>query len=124
MDGYRGWLRVVPTGAQIDEGKIAVSRKVRGTDMADKALEELLVSSEVQTARDRLEDYDTAEVAAEANPHGEQELEDLRQALIDMPGAVRMLLEAIDRAGASAGEPQYDPGDTASFPGSVEGHQE
>ncbi len=79
--------------------------------MADKVLEELLVSSEVQTARDRMEDYDAAEVAANANPHGEQELGDLRQALIEMPGAVRMLLEAIDRAGANAGEPQYDPGD-------------
>jgi hypothetical protein len=89
------------------------AREVRGTDMADKVLEELLVSSEVQTARDRLEDYDAAEVAAEANPHGEQELEELREALFDMPRAVRMLLEAIDRAGAEAGEPQYDPGDTA-----------
>jgi len=79
--------------------------------VADKVLEELLVSSEVQTARDRIEDYDAAEMAAEANPDGEQELEDLRQALVEMPGAVRMLLEAIDRAGASAGEPQYDPGD-------------
>ena len=84
--------------------------------MANNALEELLVSSEVQTARDRMEDFDAAEVAAEANPRGEQELDDLRQALIDMPGAVRMLLEAIDRAGASAGEPQYDPGDRAGFP--------
>jgi hypothetical protein len=83
--------------------------------MADNALEELLVSSEVQTARDRMEDFDAAEVAAEANPRGEQELDDLRQALIEMPGAVRMLLEAIDRAGASAGEPQYDPGDRAGF---------
>jgi hypothetical protein len=84
-------------------------------DMPDNALEELLVSSEVQTARDRIEDFDAAEVAAEANPRGEQELDDLRQALLDMPGAVRMLLEAIDRAGASAGEPQYDPGDRAGF---------
>jgi len=83
--------------------------------MADNALEELLVSSEVQTARDRMEDFDAADVAAEANPNGEQELVDLRQALIEMPGAVRMLLEAIDRAGASAGEPQYDPGDRAGF---------
>ncbi len=91
--------------------------------MADKALEELLVSSEVQTARDRIEDYEAAEVAAEANPHGEQELEDLRQVLVDMPGAVRMLLEAIDRAGVSAGEPQYDAGDAASIPGSAEAHQ-
>lgn len=81
--------------------------------MPGKELEELLVSSEVQTARDRLEDYDTAETAADANPRGEQELEDLRQALVDMPGAVRMLLEAIDRAAADAGEPQYDPGDHA-----------
>ena len=81
--------------------------------MPSRELEELLVSSEVQTARDRLEDYDTAESAADANPGGEQELEDLRQALIDMPGAVRMLLEAIDRAAMSAGEPQYDPGDRA-----------
>ena len=83
--------------------------------MAGNALEELLVSSEVQTARDRMEDFDAADVAAEANPNGEQELVDLRQALIEMPGAVRMLLEAIDRAGASAGEPQYDPGDRAGF---------
>jgi hypothetical protein len=81
--------------------------------MPSRELEELLVSSEVQTARDRLEDYDTAESAADTNPGGEQELEDLRQALIDMPGAVRMLLEAIDRAAMSAGEPQYDPGDRA-----------
>jgi hypothetical protein len=81
--------------------------------MPSRELEELLVSSEVQTARDRLEDYDTAESAADTNPRGEQELEDLRQALIDMPGAVRMLLEAIDRAAMSAGEPQYDPGDRA-----------
>jgi hypothetical protein len=81
--------------------------------MPSKELEELLVSSEVQTARDRLEDYDAAETAADTNPRGEQELDDLRQALVDMPGAVRMLLEAIDRAGASAGEPQYDPGDQA-----------
>jgi hypothetical protein len=83
--------------------------------MPDNVLEELLVSSEVQTARDRMEDYDAAEVAAEANPQGEQELDDLRQALTDMPGAVRMLLAAIDRAGASAGEPQYDPGDQAGY---------
>ena len=83
--------------------------------MAGDALEELLVSSEVQTARDRMEDYDTAESAATANPRGEQELDDLRTALGDMPGAVRMLLEAIDRAGASVGEPQYDPGDIAAF---------
>jgi hypothetical protein len=82
--------------------------------MADKALEELLVSSEVQTARDRMEDYHAAEAAVESNPQGEQELEDLRQVLVDMPGAVQMLLEAIDRAGASAGEPQYDPSDTAT----------
>jgi hypothetical protein len=87
--------------------------------MADKALEELLISSEVQTARDRLEDYEAAEAAANANPHGEQELGDLREALVEMPGAVRMLVEAIDRAGISAGEPQYDPGDAASFPGSA-----
>jgi hypothetical protein len=81
--------------------------------MPSRELEELLVSAEVQTARDRLEDYDSAEIAADANPRGEQELEDLRQALIDMPGAVRMLLQAIDQAGESAGEPQYDPGDRA-----------
>jgi hypothetical protein len=78
--------------------------------MADKALEELLVSSEVQTARDRLEDYEAAEAAAETNPDGEQELSDLRAAMVDMPAAVQMLLVAIDRAGASAGEPQYDDG--------------
>jgi hypothetical protein len=83
--------------------------------MAGDPLEELLVSSEVQTARDRMEDYDTAEAAADANPQGQQELTDLREAIEDMPGAVRMLLEAIDRAAASAGEPQYDPGDQAAF---------
>jgi hypothetical protein len=83
--------------------------------MASDALEELLVSSEVQTARDRIEDYDGAESAVAANPHGEQELDDLRQALGEMPGAVRMLLEAIDRAADSVGEPQYDPGDRAVF---------
>jgi hypothetical protein len=82
--------------------------------MADKALEELLVSSEVQTARDRIEDYDAAENAAQANPRGDQELEDLRQALVEMPGAARMLIEAIDRAGVAAGEPQYDPGHIAA----------
>jgi hypothetical protein len=85
--------------------------------MAANVLEELLVSSEVQTARDRLEDYEEAEVAAEANPSGEQEMTDLRQAMVEMPGAVRMLLEAIDRAGAEAGEPQHDPGDTAIISG-------
>jgi hypothetical protein len=84
-------------------------------DMTHNVLEELLVSSEVQTARDRLEDFDAAESAADANPHGEQELDDLRHALIEMPGAVRMLLQAIDRAGVGAGEPQYDPGDRARF---------
>ncbi|MBO0832069.1 MAG: hypothetical protein J2P29_08885 [Actinobacteria bacterium] len=88
---------------------------------ASNALEELLVSSEVQTARDRMEDYEAAEAAAEANPQGEQELANLRQALIDMPLAVRMLLEAIDRAGISAGEPQYDPGDSAGFHGAEDG---
>jgi hypothetical protein len=76
--------------------------------MTDTVLEELLVSSEVQTARDRLEDYEAAEAAASNNPEGEQELADLRDALVDMPGAVRMLLVAIDRAGEGAGEPQYD----------------
>jgi len=76
--------------------------------MADSALEELLVSSEVQTARDRLEDYEAAEAAAANNPDGQQELADLREVMVDMPGAVRMLLVAIDRAGESAGEPQYD----------------
>jgi hypothetical protein len=87
--------------------------------MADTVLEELLVSSEVQTARERVEDYDAAEAAVQANPQGQQELADLRQALADMPGAVRMLLEAIDRAGESAGEPQYDPGDLLG----PEGHE-
>jgi hypothetical protein len=81
--------------------------------MTHNVLEELLVSSEVQTARDRMEDYQAADSAVQANPHGEQELEDLREALVEMPGAVRMLLEAIDRAGISTGEPQHDPGDTA-----------
>ena len=84
--------------------------------MANNVLEELLVSSEVQTARDRMEDYQAAEAAAEANPDGEQELADLRQALLDMPGAVLMLLEAIDRAGVQIDEPQYDPGDSTGFP--------
>lgn len=83
--------------------------------MTVNALEELLVSTEVQTARDRMEDYHAAEVAADANPHGEQELTDLREALIEMPAAVLMLLEAIDRAGTQAGEPQYDPGESATF---------
>jgi hypothetical protein len=81
--------------------------------MPSRELEELLVSSEVQTARERLEDFDAAETAADANPYGGQELDDLRQALVDMPGAVRMLLEAIDRAAEGVGEPQYDPGDRA-----------
>lgn len=89
--------------------------------MPDNVLEELLVSSEVQTARDRMEDYQTAENAVQANPHGEQELEDLRRALIEMPGAVQMLLDAIDRAGISAGEPQYDPGDSTGHPGALGG---
>ena len=80
--------------------------------MTHNVLEELLVSSEVQTARDRWEDYQAAEAAAEANPRGQPELADLRQALVEMPGAVQMLLEAIDRAAISAGEPQYDPGDS------------
>lgn len=83
--------------------------------MADKVLEELLVSSEVQTARDRMEEYVAAESAAAANPRGDQELDDLREALVEMPGAVRMLIEAIDRAGAAAGEPQHDPGDAAGM---------
>jgi len=83
--------------------------------VADNALEELLVSSEVQTARDRLEDYEAAEAAVANNPDGEQELADLRAAMIDMPGAVRMLLAAIDRAGESTGEPQYDGGSSAGF---------
>ena len=77
--------------------------------MADNVLEELLVSSEVQTARDRLEVYEAADAAAE-NYEGEQELADLRAAMVDMPDAVRMLLIAIDRAGQSIGEPQYDDG--------------
>lgn len=76
--------------------------------MADKVLEELLVSSEVQTARDRMKDYVAAELAANQNPDGEQELEELRDALIEMPGAVRMLIAAIDRAEARVGQPQYD----------------
>jgi hypothetical protein len=85
--------------------------------MADKVLEELLVCSEVQTARDRLEDYDSAEAAADRNPDGEAELSALRDALIEMPNAVRMLLEAVDRAGAQAGEPQFDrPGLDGSSP--------
>ena len=82
--------------------------------MPDKVLEELLVSSEVQTARDRLEDYEAAEAAAEDNP-GEQELCDVRAAMVDMPDAVRMLLVAIDRAGENSGEPQYDDGSSGRF---------
>jgi len=77
--------------------------------MANTVLEELLVSSEVQTARIRLEDYEAAESAANTNPDGGQELADLRDALVELPGAVKMLLEAIDRAGTDSGEPQYDP---------------
>jgi hypothetical protein len=76
--------------------------------MAHNVLEELLVSSEVQTARGRLADYEAAETAAAAHPEGEEELADLRGAMVDMPGAVRMLLVAIDRAGEGVGEPQYD----------------
>jgi hypothetical protein len=76
--------------------------------MADPVLEELLVSSEVQTARDRLEAYESAEAAANQNPADQEELARLRDALVDMPGAVKMLLEAIDRAGTDSGEPQYD----------------
>ncbi len=87
--------------------------------MADNVLEELLVSSEVQTARDRLEDYEAAEAAVANNPDGEQELADLRSAMVEMPGAVRMLLVAIDRAGESSGEPQYDDGSSAGFGPSV-----
>jgi hypothetical protein len=84
--------------------------------MADTVLEELLVSTEVQTARDRLEDYENAEVAANNNPRGEQELASLRDALVEMPGAVRMLLVAIDRAGEDSGEPQYDPAEAQHDP--------
>jgi hypothetical protein len=76
--------------------------------MADPALEELLTSAEVLTARGRLDSYDTAEAAANRNPDGAQELAALRDALVEMPGAVRMLISAIDRAGETAGEPQYD----------------
>jgi hypothetical protein len=99
-------------------GNVASSGGVCGTDMAGKALEELLISAEVQTARTRLEDFDAAEAAAEANPEGDQELRDLRQALTEMPGAVRMLIAALDRAGAASEEPQLDPGDSASTAGS------
>jgi len=76
--------------------------------MADPVLEELLTSAEVQTARDRLQTYDSAEAAANRNPDGAQELAVLRDALVEMPPAVRMLIEAIDRAAEAAGEPQYD----------------
>jgi hypothetical protein len=75
--------------------------------MADTVLKELLVCSEVQTARDRLGQFLTAEAAADRNPHGERELASLRDALVEMPGTVRMLLAAIDRAGERAGEPQF-----------------
>jgi hypothetical protein len=83
--------------------------------MAHNVLEELLVSSEVQTARDRLEDYEAAEAAVANNPEGEEELIALREVMVDMPGAVRMLLEAIDRAGERTGEPQYDDISSARF---------
>lgn len=83
--------------------------------MANDALQELLVSSEVQTARGRLEDFQLAEAAVESNPDGEQELADLRQAMVDMPGAVQMLLEALDRAAERIGQPQYDPGARADL---------
>jgi hypothetical protein len=59
--------------------------------MADPALEELLTSTEVQTARIRLQDYDEAEAAANRNPDGVQELAALRDALVEMPNAVRTL---------------------------------
>ena len=51
---------------------------------------------------------DSAEAAANRNPDGAQELAVLRDALVEMPPAVRMLIEAIDRAAEAAGEPQYD----------------
>jgi hypothetical protein len=76
--------------------------------MAEPALEELLTSAEVQTARDRLQTYEGAEAAANRNPDGSEELGALRDALVEMPGAVRMLIAAIDRAGETAGQPQYD----------------
>jgi hypothetical protein len=66
--------------------------------MTGTVLEELVVSSEVLTARERLVDYEAAEAAADRNPQGQQELADLRDALVEMPAAVRMLLIAIDRA--------------------------
>jgi hypothetical protein len=72
--------------------------------MANKEIRELLVSAEVQTARERLADCAAAETAVAQHPDGETELSQLRQALAEMPGAVRMLLEAIDRAGKQAGE--------------------
>lgn len=72
--------------------------------MADIQIRELLVSSEVQTARERLETYEAAEDAVSQYPDGETELSELREAMTEMPGAVRMLLEAIDRAGTEAGE--------------------
>jgi hypothetical protein len=72
--------------------------------MADIQIRELLVSSEVQTARERLENYEAAEDAVSQFPDGEAELSELRDAMTEMPGAVRMLLEAIDRAGTEAGE--------------------
>jgi hypothetical protein len=70
----------------------------------DKSLRELLVSSEVQTARQRLEDYDVAEAAVFEKPEGQAELSQLREALGEMPGGVRMLLDAIERAAVKAGE--------------------
>jgi hypothetical protein len=110
-------------GDQTRSRAASQGRKGMGAEVADRTLEELLVSSEVQTAHDRLEDYLAAETAAQASPNGDQELKDLRDALVEMPGAVRMLIEAIDRAGVTAGQPQHDPGDTAAKPGSGEVHQ-
>jgi hypothetical protein len=107
LTGPRGPYRAARFAAS-GTGRRDTATTRAGVIMADSVLEELLVSSEVQTARDRLEDYESAEAAANANPDGGQELGDLRDALVEMPGAVKMLLTAIDRAGASAGEPQYD----------------
>jgi hypothetical protein len=76
--------------------------------MADLVIEELVVSAEVLTARERLVDYEAAEAAADRNPQGQQELADLRDALVEMPAAVRMLLTAIDRACDQADASQLD----------------
>ena len=74
--------------------------------MADKALEELLVSSEVQKARDRLEDD---EAAAERNPEDEEELSDLPPWSICRARCGCCWLPSIARRRASASRSTTNP---------------